>query len=104
MIYGSLPTSEEKKQHLERIRQAQDYLATHRIKEIFSKLIYDVVVFRPNNAIQSMVDRLTTMKEQGLDAPAPPKPRLIAMVTNSKEDFEINQAIKHLAIDFNIKM
>ncbi|EFC48771.1 predicted protein [Naegleria gruberi] len=104
MVYGSLPTSEEQKQNLERIKQAQDYLASHRIKELFSKLIYELIVHRPNQAYPALVDRLKQIKEFGMEATTSPKPRLIGIITDTKEDFEIHQAIKHIATDMNMKM
>lgn len=103
-IYGSLPTTEEQKQHLIRIKEAQEYLASHRVKEIYSKLVYELVVNRPNHAVPFMIERLKEIKEIGLDKPRQPKPRLISVVTDCKDDFEINQAIKHAATDFNMKM
>ncbi|KAG2386928.1 hypothetical protein C9374_001963 [Naegleria lovaniensis] len=104
MVYGSLPTSEEQKQHLHRIKEAQEYLSSHRVKELYSKLVYELVVNRPNQAIPFMIERLKEIKDIGLDKPRQPRPRLISVVTDCKDDFEINQAIKHVATDFNMKI
>ncbi|KAL9644576.1 hypothetical protein ABK040_015315 [Willaertia magna] len=90
-------------ENLLKLNQAKDYLAKHRIKEIYSRLINELTQHRPNNPYDYMVNRLKDMKVNGIDHPIQERPRITAIITNASDDFEVVQALKHLAVDMNMK-
>lgn len=72
------------------LEEAQVYLAKHRIKELYSKLVYELTMYRPNNPKKFIHERIHDMlnfknshKQDVLDpsaVPLPKRPQIIFML------------------------